>query len=111
LAAGRGRSFSQRRNRATNGASTGRTAASGLGSGRCASEAGGRARAACIVAAIAIAAKPQSVPAASPVSATAIQSAAKPSGLDTYSRSSSQDAVPTRKPMPKKVVEETARSA
>ena len=40
---------------------------------------------------------------------TIIQLAAKPSGVATYSRSSSQHAVPTRKPMPKKVIEENAR--
>ncbi|BBK34511.1 hypothetical protein STHU_51450 [Allostella humosa] len=85
--------------------------ASGLGSGRWASEAGGRARAACSVAATAMAAKPQSVPVTRPISMTISQLAANPFGSATYSRIISQQAVPTRKPMPKKVMEETARSA
>ncbi|WP_170216519.1 hypothetical protein [Stella humosa] len=46
-----------------------------------------------------------------PISMTISQLAANPFGSATYSRIISQQAVPTRKPMPKKVMEETARSA
>ncbi|BBK45118.1 hypothetical protein STVA_51380 [Allostella vacuolata] len=99
------------RTAAISGATSGPTVARGLGSGRWASDAGGRARAACMVAATAIAAKPQRVPVARPISMTMVQLPANPSGPAMYSRSISQQAVPTRKPMPKKLAEDTARSA
>lgn len=97
--------------RAASRSTSGPTDASGLGSGRWASEAGGRARLACTVAATAIAANPQMVPAASPVIATIRPLEANPPGEAMYSRSSSQDAAPTRKPMPKKVTDEKTLSA
>ncbi|MCC7275068.1 MAG: hypothetical protein IT561_20540 [Alphaproteobacteria bacterium] len=73
--------------------------------------AGGRARLAWTVAAMAMAAKPQTVPAMRPVRTMTSASSPKRRGSAIATRITIQAAVPTRNPTPKKVTEETVRSA
>ncbi|MGE0713934.1 MAG: hypothetical protein AB7P02_00720 [Alphaproteobacteria bacterium] len=73
--------------------------------------AGGRARLAWTVAAIAMTAKPQTVPATKPVSSTASALSPKPTGSTIASRIRSHVAVPARKPTPKNVADDTPFSA